>query len=414
MDAQTLLRQVTWTLVLVTTGVAIACKTTPTPQPFQVTGRPECPMDSVLIVVTDTVDNRVMPPRAIINIPVAGPITNIPEFHDCQRFIVGKSYGPLVAIFAHDSLDSLYYSTPDSSAEFTGAAAEIYSYDGDYTPLRIRQGFNCLYLRQAHTRWEAILTYAGTHEKACLGRPTGGVQLNVIAQKPMPHGDDYPPVARWDWDPANETQYISIRCGNEWCEVGRSDLHPSEPHAAAEIPAEPVPDFATTAANEQDRVTRIKGWYDEQTLAEVGATGLKLSGVRGTVFPHPLLERMKDVADYAQKWRPVAYVRLDRQSDTYKSKLNLEKGLNRIYECYGDFAQCRGRGSSVPEPPCEAGADHQWWAKIVSAEQSTEYRCVHRRVHAGIPYIPGVVRWRWDEHDEKLWIRCPQGCCTVN
>ena len=58
MDAKALLRQVTWTVVLVTTGVAIACKTTPTPQPFVATGRPECPTDSVLIVVTDTVNEK--------------------------------------------------------------------------------------------------------------------------------------------------------------------------------------------------------------------------------------------------------------------------------------------------------------------------------------------------------------------
>ena len=43
------------------------------------------------------------------NIPAAGPITNIPEFHDCQRFVTedGTQFLFLSAIFATFKMDSV-------------------------------------------------------------------------------------------------------------------------------------------------------------------------------------------------------------------------------------------------------------------------------------------------------------------
>jgi hypothetical protein len=32
----------------------------------------------------------------------------------------------------------------------------------------------------------------------------------------------------------------------------------------------------------------------------------------------------------------------------------------------------------------------------------------------GVPHIPGTARWFWVRRDEKLWMRCAQGCCTIN
>ena len=57
------------------------------------------------------------------------------------------------------------------------------------------------------------------------------------------------------------------------------------------------------------------------------------------------------------------------------------------------------------------------WGQMVRLE----YKCAYRTDHAGVKDlngnpvdIPGTARWKWDEDDEKLWVRCPQGCCTVN
>ena len=158
----------------------------------------------------------------------------------------------------------------------------------------------------------------------------------------------------------------------------------------------------------------VKGWYDEQYLAE-GTTGdLKPMRVRGTAFPHPLLDRMNNETMFAGKWKPVSYLVLDGDPGVkYKTRLNLEQGRNTVYYCFGAFSACEPTG--VSEPPCPTEADHKWWAKIESGQtHDVKYYCVTRRTHPNGNEIPGAVRWRWDEDDEKLWVRCPQGCCTVN
>jgi hypothetical protein len=161
-------------------------------------------------------------------------------------------------------------------------------------------------------------------------------------------------------------------------------------------------------------VVLVKGWYDEQYLAQ-GTTGdLKPMHVRGTAFPHPMLDRMSDESMFEHGWKPVAYLFLDGDPGVkYKTRLNIEQGSNTVYYCWGAFSACEPTG--VPEPSCPAEADHKWWAKIESGQtHEVKYYCVTRRTHPNGNETPGAVRWRWSEDDETLWVRCPQGCCTVN
>ena len=66
------------------------------------------------------------------------------------------------------------------------------------------------------------------------------------------------------------------------------------------------------------------------------------------------------------------------------------------------------------EPKCPLGAlTTVGGRRSFPQEAISAYRCVHRRIHSG-EEIPGAVRWRWKEDDETMWVRCPQGCCTVN
>jgi len=399
--------------------VAIACSSGPKPAAPIVASRPECPVDSVDILVVDTL-HGVPTPRHITNIPVAGPITNIPEFHDCQRFIGNTGgdlkYGPLVAIFANHLLDSLYIRQFDpTSAEAQQAAGEIYSYDRAYDPLYIQQGFNCLYLRKkAPGNWEAQMVPVGNDEKACLTSHRGKT-LTVVSKQLMHDEKDVPPVARWDYDTVHHRQYIGIKCGEEWCEIGQTGFETSAGHHPGILRDEPIPSatLAPATPTEKARVVLVKGWYDEQYLAE-GTTGdLRPMHVRGTAFPHPMLDRLKNVSDFSVKWILSAYLLLDSDPGPYKSKLNLDQGVNRMYLCEGAFKDCPGVPPGTKEPKCPNGADHRWWAKIISARGDSVYRCVHRRIHSG-EEIPGAVRWRWKEDDETMWVRCPQGCCTVN
>ena len=68
--------------------------------------RPECPQDSVRSWFGDDRGK-------VIAIPTAGPTSNVPEYHDCQRLVSGTPpvVGPLVAIFAAEKLDSLFRSS---------------------------------------------------------------------------------------------------------------------------------------------------------------------------------------------------------------------------------------------------------------------------------------------------------------
>lgn len=415
MDAKGVARWIAGALVATVAVVSIAACPGGNPPPPDAEGRPECPQDSVFIV-NKYKNDRGSFTQIVTTIPVSGPITNVPEYHDCQRFAMSPDpkYGPLVAIFANHGLDSMFPAPFDSSAQPPSeAAAEIYSWDGDYAPLSIRKGFNCLYLHQTPNGWTALMTSVGDAND-CLQKPASGTPLGVTSAKPSSDVNDYPPVARWDWDPQRHQHYISIRCGDEWCEVGpMAGFAASASHPATTLPDEAVPGMGAPTSRERHRVLEIKGWYDEQHLAVADGSGLLVGTMTGTAFPHPLLERLKAVGQFSLKWIPSAYVQLDSDPGPYKGKLNLDQGLNTMYLCEGAFADCPGVPTGTTEPSCPDGADHRWWAKIISAGGDSVYRCVQRRIHNGVE-MPGAVRWRWKETDETMWVRCPQGCCTVN
>src|SRR5437879_9744359 len=77
-------------------------------------GRPECPSDEFAIAVVDTVHTPrgdVTHTRTLTTIPLAVPISNVPEFHDCQQLIQNENgYLALHAIFASFQLYLRAYS----------------------------------------------------------------------------------------------------------------------------------------------------------------------------------------------------------------------------------------------------------------------------------------------------------------
>ena len=117
-------------------------------------GRPECPHNWL---ESRTPTNHFLIP---------GKITNVPEYHDCQRFLVkngegGLKYDSLEAIFVRYELDTVYrtyWQRPDSENRGTFSVApeinpnglevvgQLLSY-GDYSPLGIKTGNDCLILR---------------------------------------------------------------------------------------------------------------------------------------------------------------------------------------------------------------------------------------------------------------------------
>lgn len=367
----------------------------------QVAGRPECPTD-VIVLPSDT--GYV----TTTELAAPGPISLVPEYHDCQRFVNPEktTYGPLVAIFATYKLDTV----PDpvvpqqpTRALLGGterAAATILNYNDPYEPLSIEHGINCLYMVTSNGIWRAHIVKVWS-DSACV-RPmsenAGGADLNVTVLA-GPRGDSVPPVARWDWDPIVRKHYIGIRCGSQWCEVydlSQPTLN-SSPHYAGSIQA------------------AVKGWYDEQYLAvrSVGGNGLAPGGVLATIIPVANLADFT-VANFDTTWQKVAVVSLSDDSPKYHDKFNFVRaappaGKSEVWLCKGDPAACGISNAQVPAS-CP-NKDDPWWGKIV-ADGTTRYRCVIRRTHPGIS-IPGAVRWRWQVDDEDMWIRCPEGCCEM-
>ena len=265
---------------VIVAGTAAASIHVTTPgTPRAVESRPECPITSDTLVI-DSLSNHGVP-VTVTEVPLAGPISHVPEFHDCQRFVLlnrnrAHAYDSLYAVFASYQLATLadtLAGAPSQSASIrsdsskyrsTGLLSartnmsgvvlqdsvtilqanvvpgerrtrslsfvQIYSWGGRYLPLGILPGFNCLYMRKEAGAWRSMMV-AVRHERNCLtpfhllaAADVRGVKRLFTTAMPLNPGvgitlsaADVPPVARWDWDRRNNKQVVGVRCGDQWC-----------------------------------------------------------------------------------------------------------------------------------------------------------------------------------------------------
>ena len=420
---------------------------TPKPQRYVTVVRFACPGDPVVIDKVDATTGAIL--QTVQGIPASEPITDIPEFHDCQRLIDSTGhYDSLYAIFAAfrlESLPSSFYH--DSSANQSGQqygvlpVATIYSHGGTYPPLGIEPGFNCLvFFRRFNTSaWSAkMVPWGGDTDPDCtrLYDPytSTGTELEV---RPLPQDfepNDFPPVARWDWDSRLHQHYVGIACGPTWCEVGKSGFHPSGSYATPALTWKELGGVLPSPASPKfNRVFKVKGWFDVQRI-ENTASGTMTVGPLGFVFPHPLLDSINEAggldAYSMTQWNHVANAVVVGDYP----KWNFTNGVNQIFFCYGTMDHC-GMSDNLPRvsgsptqlsmcPLDPTNHDFRWWAKIVSASDKTAYVCVQRTDHSlqlgaynqdkGTSIrIPGAARWRFLPNDAGDWISCPTGCCTI-
>lgn len=369
--------------------------------------RPECPMTDFAVPVYRRgqivrYDKKV--------VAASGPITDIPEFHDCQRFVAsdGSRYDSLHAIFAARDLDSVVARAirlgGASARAFT--AATIYSWEGRYAPLRIAPRFNCLYLWHDGKTLQAFMLAVGDADARCLETrdpPPSDSPLR-LAVRPVPAGvypgSAIPPVARWEWDATRNEQFIGLKCGAAWCEISRGG-------ASAEPPA-----VTASMDHGQRRVRELKGWNDQQWLARrvtgSGAPRVVPSKPVAAVIPHPRLGE-QTVSDFRKGWVPVATIHLDADVPGYAARHNFTPGDNQLWLRDDPATQYAPRPADVPGT---------WWAMVVSSTNVRRYFAVTRRDHRaemaklGLT-MPPTARWRWLAEDETVWIRCDVGCCEV-
>ena len=418
--------------VLIAIPALVGCSPTIRPMGEVASTGERCPEHAIAIDVDST--------DLITDIPLASAIDEIPEFHDCQRFATAAStgYGPLVAIWAVEDLGTVFRTDlgpagPDADtmgvrdglATPWRAVAQIFNYDNvAYGTLGIHPYFNCLQLRRLSTsggrpsRWIARIVPTYKNPAACAAvdrRDTlGFMDLEVRSTTAPPA--HLPSVARWDREPGPRgRQYIGIRCGNEWCEIGPRDFVssadlPNTPLHAAYLNAfEELPGTPETPAAEKLRVIQVKGWYDQQMLAEFDGTALRRTSVLGTIIPHPGLHAIENAERFAGQWIPAAYVHVTAAYKGYEPPSGA-RALNRIYICLETGARtCSGAPSAST---CAAPGGDRWWAAIDRPTSGREIRCVHFDGKSTV--IPAAAaRWRWLETDETTWVRCAQGCCSA-
>ncbi len=386
-----------------------------------------CPEHAINIAVFDTV---------VTSIPLAAETAAIPEYHDCQRMLVGKSFGPLIAIWAAQDLATIFSPLRAGDHDTMAyAVAQIVNLGNgpkgpsgpeDYAPLSLEPGFSCLYLWRSQAPDSLRARIVHLSDKAALHRCIGARPLDreFLDQHPLsvhvirdslPAADSVPPVARWDQDPVGHAQYIGLRCADAWCEIGPAAGFTSSRPVIAELDAAKLIDAAyesddayPVSDSRWPEMQQVKGWYDQQELEVWEAGKLVPSGVVGTIIPNPVLDVIGSSAmatgpKFYHRWVPSAYIHV---TGTYKGKqLQLEQGVSRLYLCKGFFGDCPGVTLTTSD------ADSMW-SMMVGPSGDTTYHSVEYNEHGGSVIPAGAARWRWLETDGTLWTRCEAGCCT--
>ncbi len=427
-------------------------------------GRPECPGEDARGVrfVVDSGDRGRI---TVTHVPLSEPISNIPEYHDCQNFITQDlRYDSLFAIFAafrlHNRLapDTIRASSDSASLPPAGkvpavAAATIFSASRQtYAPLGIRPGFNCLFVfhpSAADTSdWMATMVPLAPPDSDCT-RPgidlEAGKRLLVkLSRMPGAGLRDYPEAARWDWDSSSSTQYIGIACRENWCEIGNPAGFTPSP-AIRPVVFRRIPGIGLTAADSH-RVFAIKGWYDRQILAKRTPSGLVPSGVLGVVIPNPGLAYILKpwtvsattglVAPSSMKPYDSTWINVSATFVSAPYKGLLPGAPNMLYFCHGSEASCRIPPMHATPPQWTAttycktttAIPKRWFAMLIFKNVRLGYGCVVVTDHWPALYnwkrqhgsdwtiaLPATARWHWLVTDDLAgWHGCYETSCCRN
>ena len=354
-----------------------------------------------------------------------GVISRIPEFHDCQRFVEDGAFKATYAIYATEAMATFTWNN-----EYK-LVAVIYAPEAPYSPLGIVQGWNCLFFGLQTSLQDAVMMRET--ESACYPvvkdlpdsvGVRGFEQQDLNVREKHPTGfepADFPPAARWEWDPRNAQYAIGVRCGPAWCRVYK---------LSAPIEDYTVKNAAATNKRKR-RIGEIPGWYDEQRLATMRNRQL-VPGPVAVVFADPNLDR--DPKLYDSTWQSVAYVALSQADPIYERKYRFVAtpfgnqvdltGLNVVALCRGDACEIpQSQRSRVAQCQKATAPSDKWWVRTGPPTANPgnpddwEYKCATRYGHESEPVpipIPPAVRWRWSDKDETIWVRCGQGCCEVD
>jgi len=328
----------------------------------------------------------------------------IPEYHDEQRLSDGgNDYGPLAKVYAFPEAAALNAHT-DFDTRFINVAILTVGpgsgpLPGPYNALHLNTGANCVWLQHLHfgsgkaAWWGAV----SRPDNAGVCGNTTAQLITAIAEQPNTDPTWYPPVSRFE-ESHGRVPNIGVKCGNAWCIIGpgvNGQLKQPSFTGAGPIPTTPQ--------------WQVKGWFDDQT---VGAPGTPSNfGIKPTVglsvVPKSDLAS-KNYAAFAAGWVEVATVLVPQGislPDKYKDinpGYGFVLGENTIsitarMENGEVVWRARVRNSRFP-----AGREHEYSHPVKWTD------------HSGVTtFVPATARWRWNDADEEMWIRCDIGCCRV-
>ncbi len=406
---------------------------------------PECPHDWDFSKIQVPNEKRQLETLQTFNgspyLSGPGLQTNVPEFNDCQRLVLGKGktaqYDSLYAVWARDSMEDTLSIMNAMNALDSGLAfpmVEILSLGGDYDHLGIESGFSCLYVLKPGNTWFAVLVNFGTIEEDCRSPKQVEALQNAhkLSIKRISANDmklewkDFPAVARWDWDERSNTQVIGFGCFDGWCEVGELG---HEPETGPDLTAT----MGSIAGLGDSPVLKVKGWYDDQRLSPTERHWWQHwkhpRAVVGTIVPVPGLAQLES-PDFDHTWKTIAYVNLSEPSNEYNAAASFVPmagssvtTISLCMEHWGgttpllDGEGCEGISESLRQAancaPEAAVPTIHWWAKTIPADNTEpRYWCIVRRSAPEHVPVPGTARWRWMADDETTWGRCGGACCS--
>lgn len=267
-----------------------------------------------------------------------------------------------------------------------------------YRALDLVPGFNCIYLIASGAQWDAHVLPPVAGDDPCPDVPQAPQRppLKVIPVSTPGFGNpgDVPAVARFHEGRGRlgDQWFFGVKCGAAWCMIMPRDTDSlAVPHKGL-VPTE--------------RRWMVRGWHDAQHLAVRTSAGLQLSReIVGTAAPGPaasydLLSQFEDSLVHAA----TVHFRNAPGDKTYKDDWKFRQGLNEIFIAKrpnsDDWAgRIRVKGFLCKQFP---GLDHCY--KDLKVE---------REPHTGA-VIPATARFRWEELDEGVWVRCADGCCKVS
>jgi len=313
----------------------------------------------------------------------------IPEYQDAQRFTDSPKspYGPLVCVVARPDVGNV-----TSNQIAAGVMVGVIFVDGNstmqaYRDLNITQaGFYCVILRGDVTQAtiEGHIVPATNNQCAPISTST------IITSRPRQfatatNSNDYPAVASFaikkSWRPA-----VGIRCADRWCYIGLNNL------GDLEVPVQNVPPQGAGHVRHL-----VSGWFDHQHLGlkdSMFPYGIKAS-IQASIVPDDSLDGYT-LADFSTR-RNVAQVYVMGGAPSTK------------YKTVWGFTNTGAASPNQMALQLAGGV----WQVYVNGALNTQLR-VTRTDHSGAGFhIVGTARWKWNDRDEQVWVRCGEGCCWV-